>query len=70
MEKYNSIKTIGDGTYGSVVKALNMKSGNNTKDLIRYRWDCCSKENEEKVFQMGELRVFKRDSVADEAVSS
>lgn len=31
MEKYNSLKTIGDGTYGSVVKALNMKTG---------RFDC------------------------------
>jgi len=27
MEKYSSLKTIGDGTYGSVVKALNMKTG-------------------------------------------
>ena len=27
MEKYNVLKTIGDGTYGSVVKAMNMKTG-------------------------------------------
>lgn len=27
MEKYNGLKTIGDGTYGSVVKAMNMKTG-------------------------------------------
>ena len=28
MDKYNIVKTIGDGTYGSVVKALNTKTGN------------------------------------------
>ena len=28
MEKYSGLKTIGDGTYGSVVKAMNMKTGN------------------------------------------
>ena len=33
MEKYNVIKTIGDGTYGSVVKAMNMKTGT---DLITH----------------------------------
>jgi hypothetical protein len=27
MDKYNGMKTIGDGTYGSVVKAMNMKTG-------------------------------------------
>ena len=27
MEKYSGLKTIGDGTYGSVVKAMNMKTG-------------------------------------------
>lgn len=27
MEKYSIIKTIGDGTYGSVVKAVNKKTG-------------------------------------------
>lgn len=27
MEKYNGIKTIGDGTYGSVVKAVNTITG-------------------------------------------
>jgi hypothetical protein len=28
MEKYSIVKTIGDGTYGSVVKAMNLKTGN------------------------------------------
>jgi hypothetical protein len=27
MEKYSGLKTIGDGTYGSVVKAMNMNTG-------------------------------------------
>ena len=27
MEKYSGLKTIGDGTYGSVVKAMNIKTG-------------------------------------------
>lgn len=27
MEKYSVIKTIGDGTYGSVVKAMTHKTG-------------------------------------------
>ncbi len=27
MDKYSGLKTIGDGTYGSVVKAMNMKTG-------------------------------------------
>jgi len=27
MEKYNTLKVIGDGTYGSVVKAINSKTG-------------------------------------------
>jgi len=26
MEKYSGLKTIGDGTYGSVVKAMNVKT--------------------------------------------
>ena len=27
MEKYNQLKTIGDGTYGSVIKAMNRRTG-------------------------------------------
>jgi hypothetical protein len=35
MEKYSGLKTIGDGTYGSVVKAMNMKSGTHHNFLIK-----------------------------------
>lgn len=34
MEKYSGLKTIGDGTYGSVVKAMNMKTGKFNHELI------------------------------------
>ena len=34
MEKYSGLKTIGDGTYGSVVKAMNMKTGTFLKAFI------------------------------------
>ena len=34
MEKYSGLKTIGDGTYGSVVKAMNIKTGKNYRS-----WD-------------------------------
>ena len=27
MEKYSGMKTIGDGTYGSVLRAYNVKTG-------------------------------------------
>ena len=57
MEKYNGIKTIGDGTYGSVVKAMNMKTGKykhcHCDEWFSNRWNCGYKENEEKVLQMG-----------------
>ena len=29
MEKYTGAKTIGDGTYGSVLKAINKQNGKN-----------------------------------------
>jgi hypothetical protein len=52
MEKYNGIKTIGDGTYGSVVKAMNMKTGNyiiHYLSEVLYRRDCCNKKNEKEI---------------------
>ena len=27
MDKYSTVKTIGDGTYGSVIKAMNRRTG-------------------------------------------
>lgn len=43
MEKYNCIKTIGDGTYGSVIKAMNLKTGEIVaiKKMKKkyYKWD-------------------------------
>lgn len=55
MEKYSGLKTIGDGTYGSVVKAMNMKTGKfhivmqyigeivAIKKMKKkyYKWDAC-----------------------------
>ena len=37
MEKYSGLKTIGDGTYGSVVKAMNMKTGIINFVVMQYR---------------------------------
>ena len=37
MEKYSGLKTIGDGTYGSVVKAMNMKTGICNFVVMQYR---------------------------------
>lgn len=45
MDRYKIIKTIGDGTYGSVVKAVNKKSGEVVaiKKMKKkfYSWDEC-----------------------------
>jgi len=56
MEKYSGLKTIGDGTYGSVVKAMNMKTGTIFSNFLNflgeivaikkmkkkyYKWDAC-----------------------------
>lgn len=45
MDKYNTIKVIGDGTYGSVLKAMNKKTGEivaikKMKKKI-FRWHAC-----------------------------
>ncbi len=50
MNRYRIIKTIGDGTYGMVLKAVNKKSG----DIVAikkmkkkyYSWDECIKLRE------------------------
>lgn len=45
MDKYNTVKTIGDGTYGSVIKAMNRKSGEIVaiKKMKKkyYQWRSC-----------------------------
>lgn len=35
MEKYTGAKTIGDGTYGSVLKAINKQNGKTHLDFLR-----------------------------------
>ena len=50
MEKYNILKTIGDGTYGSVVKAMNMKTGNYFPFLTHFtRRDSGYQKNEKEI---------------------
>ena len=66
MEKYSGLKTIGDGTYGSVVKAMNMKTGIWNFVVMQYRWNRCHKENEEEVLQMGCMCQFAWDLILDE----
>lgn len=39
MEKYSGLKTIGDGTYGSVVKAMNTKTGNIINMWIMFEYN-------------------------------
>ncbi len=71
MEKFSGLKTIGDGTYGSVVKAMNNKTGIKFNfDNHFYRRNCCNKENEEEILQMGCLHFFKGDSFFNEVSSS
>ena len=45
MEKYKILKTIGDGTYGSVFKAQNLTTGEIVaiKHMKKsyYKWDQC-----------------------------
>ena len=50
MDKYNTIKTIGDGTYGSVLKAMNRKTGEIVaiKKMKKkyYQWRNCINQQE------------------------
>lgn len=34
MEKYHSAKVIGDGTYGSVIRAVNSKTGKYSERIL------------------------------------
>ena len=69
MEKYSGLKTIGDGTYGSVVKAMNMKTGKKTWSYM-YRGNCGYQKNEKEVLQVGLLYQPERNTFFDEASSS
>ena len=46
MDKYNTVKTIGDGTYGSVIKAMNRRTGEIVaiKKMKKkyFKWNQCS----------------------------
>lgn len=50
MDKYKTIKVIGDGTYGSVIKAMNRQTGEIVaiKKMKRsyYRWNACVDQKE------------------------
>ena len=50
MDKYNTVKVIGDGTYGSVIKAMNRKTGEIVaiKKMKKkyYRWHACVDQKE------------------------
>ena len=50
MDKYSCIKTIGDGTYGSVIKAQNRKTGEIVaiKKMKKkyFKWSACIDQKE------------------------
>ena len=50
MDKYNTVKTIGDGTYGSVIKAMNRRTGEIVaiKKMKKkyYKWNQCIDQKE------------------------
>ena len=50
MDKYSIIKTIGDGTYGSVIKAMNRRTGEIVaiKKMKKkyFRWQECVSQKE------------------------
>ena len=66
MEKYSGLKTIGDGTYGSVVKAMNMKTGKRCTSSYGYRGNCGYQKNEKEVLQMGCLHKPERNTFSHE----
>ena len=74
MEKYTGAKTIGDGTYGSVLKAINKQNGkfiktSQTKCTLNRR-NCGNQKDEEKVSSMGPVHQSKGDLVAVKTISS
>ena len=50
MDKYSTVKVIGDGTYGSVIKAMNRRTGEIVaiKKMKKkyYRWSSCVDQKE------------------------
>lgn len=57
MEKYTKLETIGDGTYGSVIKGIN--TSNSTffliSEFVYLRWICSNKKDEKKIHKMGRM---------------
>lgn len=71
MDKYSGLKTIGDGTYGSVVKAMNIKTGKtNSHFNFIFRRNRGNKENEKEVLQMGCLHITKRNPITHKTPTS
>ena len=70
MEKYQNAKTIGDGTYGSVLKAVNSQNGKRKAKQYFFRWDCCDKANEEEIHKVGLMHKLEGDLVPDETKPS
>ena len=66
MDKFQNPKTIGDGTYGSVLKAVNSQNG---KSLLMVRRDRCNQANEEKVSKVGLVHQLEGDPVTYQAVA-
>ena len=62
MNRYKATKQLGDGTYGSVVKAVNRQSGEIVaiKKMKKkfYSWEECMQLREVKVFG---LKIMHRD---------
>lgn len=50
MEKYSTVKVIGDGTYGSVIKAMNRRTGEIVaiKKMKKkyFKWNECVQQKE------------------------
>jgi len=62
MDKYNTIKVIGDGTYGSVIKAMNRRSGEIVaiKKMKKkyFRWhDCIGQKEVQSLIKLSHPNV-------------
>lgn len=72
MDKYANPKTIGDGTYGSVLKAVNTQNGktNSLNPALNYRRNCGNQTHEEEVQPVESMHFVKGDLIPYQAVSS